>query len=94
MPKNQSEIPGMESPVIKEIENAADRYNTAKEEFQVASEKVQKQKDKLIEVCQAHVDDMPVNGDGDHVYKYDGLLVTLSDKTFVRVKKADVLEVE
>jgi hypothetical protein len=89
MPKaEQTEIPGTETPRIKAIENAADRYNEAKEAFQQASDTVQKQKDKLLEVCQANVDDMPVNGEGDRVYKYDGLLVVLSDKANVKVKRA------
>lgn len=89
MPKTeQIEIAGTEAPKIVEIEKAADRYNTAKEEFQLASEKVQKQKEKLIEVCQAHDNKMPVNGEGDRVYKYDGLLVVLTDKINVKVKRA------
>lgn len=93
MPKlEQSEIPGTEAPKIKEIETAADRYNLAKDEFQKASDKVQKQKDKLIEVCREHAADMAVNADGDRVYKYDGLLVVLTDKINVKVKRAETPE--
>lgn len=85
----QTQIPGTEAPKIKPIENAAAKYIDARDSRMKLTEKECVAKASLIEVCQQHADKMNVNADGDRVYRYDDLLVVLTDKLNVKVRPAD-----
>ena len=84
----QDEIPGTEAPKIKQIENAAAKYVDARDSRMKLTEKECAAKTNLIAVCQEHAEKMNVNADGDRVYRYDDLLVVLTDKLNVKVRSA------
>lgn len=88
MIKEQTEIPGMEAPKIKEIERAAAKYVDARDARMKLTEKEVAAKAALIEVCKEHESEMGVNGDGQKVYRYDDMLVVLTDKLNVKVRTA------
>ena len=93
MPKNE-ELPGMERPKIKEIESAADAYVSARDRRMKLTESEIAAKAKLIETVQKFADKLNVDGDGNRIYRYDDLVVILSDKVNVKVKSASEPEAD
>jgi hypothetical protein len=88
MPKNQSEMSGegFDRPVIKAIESAAEEYITARNKFQRASEACQTAKTNLVMAMDKNKEKLPVDGEGNSVYRYDDELVVLSESLGVKVK--------
>lgn len=76
MPK-QSELPGTERPVIKEIEEAAEAYVSVRDKRMTLTEKEIVAKTNLIQVVQKHAKELTPDGDGKRVYRYDDLKVIL-----------------
>lgn len=86
MPKKQSELPGVESQSIPEIEEAAENYRSVRDKRMALTEKEVAAKVNLIQVVQAHAKELTPNGDGKLCYRYDDQLVMLTDKINVKVK--------
>ena len=77
MAKKQKELPGIEKPVIKEIEDAADEYVEVRDKRMSLTEREVEKRAALIGVMRAH----KVKS-----YKYDGRLITLKETDKVKVK--------
>lgn len=88
MPKDQTELTGegFDKPVIKSIESAAQEYIDKRAKFQKASLACQTAKLELINAMEKHQDKLPVDSEGNSVYRYDDELVILSEKIGVKVK--------
>lgn len=86
MPKAQTELPGVEAPTIKEIEEAAENYVAVRNKRMSLTEKEIAAKTNLTQVMQEHASKLGRNADGNSCYRYDDQIVILSDKINVRVK--------
>jgi hypothetical protein len=89
MPK-QDEMAGdgFDRPKIKAIEEAAAAYVDVRDKRMKLTPKEVEAKTTLIDACKKHLDKLPVNGDGDHVYRFDEEVVIFSSKDQVKVKTA------
>jgi hypothetical protein len=96
MPKDQSEMEGegFNTPKIKAIEDAAEDYVTVRDKRMKLTDQEVTAKTKLIDVCKRHIDKLPVNGEGEHVYTYDEEVVILTQSENVRVKHAASVSAE
>lgn len=96
MPKEQTEITGdgFDRPKIKAIEDAALAYVEVRDKRMKLTTKEVEAKTTLVDVCKKHLDKLPVNGEGDHVYRFDEEVVILSTKDNVKVKTAGAEESE
>jgi hypothetical protein len=82
------EFPRFERPKFKDIEKAAEAYVQARDARMNLTEKECEAKSKLMDAMKKHAEDLPVNADGDHLYRYDELLVVFSAKENVKVRNA------
>ena len=88
MPKNQLEIPTMERPKIKAIEDTAQDYVTIRDKRMKLTEQEIVAKASLIETMLKHEDKLCVDGEGNRIYRFDDEVVLLSQKTGVKVRHA------
>lgn len=77
MPKKQAELAGMERPVIKEIEEAAESYRAVRDKRMALTEKEIAAKVNLIQVVSEHHRDLTRNEKGELCYRYDDMIVVL-----------------
>jgi hypothetical protein len=86
----QQEIPGTESPKIKEIEVAAEAYVDVRDKRMRLTEKEVTAKTNLIQVVQDHAKELSADKDGRPCYRFDDLIVILKPgKTNVKVRHFD-----
>ena len=95
MAKRQPELPGTEAPSIKEIEEAAEVYDDLRQKWQKLGQKLTEAKTNLVTVVTAHASELDADGDGNKTYRYDDILVVLTEgKARVKVKHVSEPEPE
>lgn len=77
MASKQTEIPGMEAPKIKEIEQAAEAYTSVRDKRMALTVKEVAAKMALIEVVQAHARELAVDDKGNSLYCFDDQVVKM-----------------
>jgi hypothetical protein len=88
MPRNQTELEGMEAPRIKAIDEAAEHYVSVRDKRMklTASEIAAKQN--LIDTCREHEDKLSHDGNGVIRYAYDDMVVEWERRDKIRVRHA------
>ena len=95
MAKDQLEIPGTESPRIKQIEEAAEAYTAIRDRRMKLTDSEITAKAALMTTVQKHLEELSKNEDGDYIYKLeDGRTVIYTHKDNVKVRAADTIEEE
>lgn len=87
MPKpEQTLIPGTEGPKIPEIDKAANRYSSLRDERMSTLDKEIKAKAALTELMLSHSKELGHDDEGALLYRYGDQVVIVSDQWQVKVK--------
>jgi hypothetical protein len=91
MAKRQSELPGTERKVIREIEAAAEKYVIVRDKRMKLTKKEVDAKEELAALMNDHNEELERNEDGDYCYRYvDGeteMICILGFAENLKVKK-------
>ena len=83
----QLEIKGTERKKIAQIELHAEAYLILKEKYDALSEKLEAAKVTLIDTMHVHQDDLPVDSDEFHFYRFDNVILTLKLSDNIKIKQ-------